>query len=179
MAQIGKQFAAKLSRLEDRIRAAESRAATQKRQFWTRATGFLWVLAEGAMRSRRGRSRSATGAMRGMATEREQQVSAEANLEKLIAEKEELERERDEQLFEVDARFDAQRIGLERIEIKPRKSDIEVDSVTLAWLPWSVNEQGRAEPLYEASASPTKVDNENTRTVSPNRAAAGEPLARG
>jgi hypothetical protein len=183
LSQIEKQFAAKLSRLEDRIRTAESRAATQKWQFWTRATGFLWVLAEGAMRikgiGRRGRPRSATGAMRTMATERGQQVSAQDNLEKLIAEKEELERERDDQLLALESSFDAQRIGLARIAIKPRKSDIEVDSVTLVWLPWSVETQGRAEPLYEVSASSTKVDNESARNVSSNMAAAGEPLARG
>jgi hypothetical protein len=181
--QIEKQFAAKLSRLEDRIRTAESRAATQKWQFWTRATGFLWVLAEGAMRikgiGRRGRPRSATGAMRTMATERGQQVSAQANLEKLIAEKEELERQRDDQLLALESSFDAQRIGLARIAIKPRKSDIDVDSVALVWLPWSVETQGRAKPLYEVSASSTKVDNESARNVSPNMTAAGEPLARG
>jgi hypothetical protein len=180
--QIERQFAAKLSRLEDRIRAAESKAATQKWQFWTRAGGFLWVLVEGAMRikglGRRGRPRSATSAMRTMATERGQQASAQANLEKLISEKQDLEQERDEQLLELDSSFDPQRLGLQRIEIKPRKSDIEVDSVALIWLPCSVDDQGRAKPLYEA-VTPPNVDNESARAASPKVAKAGEPLARG
>ena len=114
-----------------------------------------------------------------MATERGQQLSAEASLEKLIAEHQDLEQERDEQILKLESSFDPQRLALERIELKPRKADIEVDSVALVWLPWCVDTQGHAEPLCEESLPPSRVDNEVTRTGSPKAAATGEPLARG
>ena len=139
----------------------------------------VWVLVDGVLRLRRGRRRSATTAMRGMATERGQQLSAQANLEKLIAEHQDLEQERDDQIVKLESSFDPQRLALERIELKPRKADIEVDSVELVWLPCCVDSQGHAEPLYENSLPHSRVENEVTRTGSLKAAATGEPLARG
>jgi hypothetical protein len=178
--KIEQQFATKISRLNDRIQTAEDKVATQKWQFWSRASGFVCVLVDGVMRIKGGRRRSATTAMRGVATERQQQVTAQAALDKLIAERAELEHVRDEQLLNVDAKLDAHSLPLERIELKPRKADIEVDSVTLVWLPWGVDSQGHAEPLYEVSLPPPTMDNASSRAGSPTKlSAAGEALARG
>jgi hypothetical protein len=176
--QVEQEYGSKLARLDARIQAAESKVETQKWQFWTRASSFLWVLAEGAMR-RRGRRRSAATAMRGVAAERGQQTTAQANLEKLLTEKQALIEARDERLAAVDANFDPQQIPLERVEVKPRKADIEVDSVELVWLPWQIDQHGHAVPLYEATEPPAAVDNGGVERVSTKVAAAREPLARG
>ena len=36
----------------------------------------------------------------------------------------------------------------ERLRSAPRKSDLEVERVSLVWLPWQVADDGSAEPLY-------------------------------
>jgi hypothetical protein len=38
--------------------------------------------------------------------------------------------------------------------LKPRKADIEVDRVALAWLPYRVDGEGRAEPVYATPGGP-------------------------
>jgi hypothetical protein len=39
-------------------------------------------------------------------------------------------------------------IELEEKVIRPRKSDVEVEPVTLVWTPWSVSPEGIAEPAW-------------------------------
>jgi hypothetical protein len=70
-------------------------------------------------------------------------------------------------------------MALNRLELKPRKADIEIDSVTLVWLPWQIDLQGHAQPLYESDSLPATGP---TATTAESRATetrvAGEPLAR-
>jgi len=40
-------------------------------------------------------------------------------------------------------------------EVKPRKSDIQVDRVSLVWLPYRVDDRGGAEPVYEIPSANT------------------------
>jgi hypothetical protein len=39
-------------------------------------------------------------------------------------------------------------IALEKFEVPPRKSDVDVDEVLLVWLPWRVAADGDAKPAY-------------------------------
>ena len=63
------------------------------------------------------------------------------------------------QLEELEARFaedtealklkyEPESIALETIEIRPRKSDIQVDLMALAWTPWLVGADGIAERAF-------------------------------
>src|SRR3989304_6198218 len=150
---------------ESRIKKAEAHLSTQKWQFWSRITGVLWVLVETALRlmgqGRAGRPRSPEVAMRGVATERGQQVSAQASLAKLLSEKQSLQAERDQALADVDGKFQPDQLPLEPLVLKPRKADVEIDRVSLVWLPFRVNAAGRAEAIYQTPAS-TSESREDT-----------------
>ena len=87
--------------------------------------------------------------MRGMATERSQQVSAQASLDKLLDEKKLLETERDKTLADLDDRFKPDQLPLEELVLKPRKMDVEIDRVSLVWLPHRLDSQGSAVPVYQ------------------------------
>ena len=149
--------AGQLAKFDGWIKSAEARVAAQKWQFWTRASGFLWILVETAFRfmghGRAGRPRSPEVAMRGMATERGQQASAQASLDKLLGDRHSLESNRDAALAELDGKFKSDQVPLERIELKPRKTDIEIDGVVLTWLPYRVDARGAAEAVYRTPAS--------------------------
>jgi hypothetical protein len=152
-ARLEKQFATKLGNVEARIKSAEARVSSQKWQFWTRVTGLLWVALETVLRfmgyGRVGRPRSPEVAMRGMATERGQQATAQATLDKVLAEKQSLEVERDKTLADLDITYQPASLQLDKLAIKPRKTDIEIDGVALAWLPYRLNAEGAPTPLYE------------------------------
>lgn len=64
----------------------------------------------------------------------DQQAQLEAELKQKIAE------------FDASVRPDA--FQLSEIRIGPRKSDISVESVSLAWTPWGASPDGAAEPLF-------------------------------
>jgi hypothetical protein len=163
-------FTTKLANLEGRIQIAQSKVSAQKWQLWSRVAGVAWVLAEGAMRlkgiGRRGRPRSAGVAVRGVATERGQQASAQASVDKLLSEKQALEQQHASQIADLNAKYDTQRLTLEPLELKPRKSDIEIDQVALVWLPWRVDLEGHEAPVYRApSASSTNDVSRTTRSI--------------
>jgi hypothetical protein len=150
--RIEQHSAATLSNVEGRIRTAEARVSAQRWQFWTRITGFFWVIVEAALRfkgmGRAGRPRSAEAAMRGMATERGQHVSAQASLDKLLDEKRLLEAQRDKTLANLDGKYRPDQLPLERLVLKPRKTDIEIDRVSLVWLPYRIDAQDMAQVVY-------------------------------
>jgi hypothetical protein len=39
-------------------------------------------------------------------------------------------------------------VPIERTEVAPRKSDVDVDEVVLAWLPWHVTSDGQSSPAF-------------------------------
>jgi len=156
--RLEQHFSKKLADLDSRIRAAEARVSTQRWQFWTRISGFFWLLIETALRlkgmGRRGRPRSPEAAIRGMASERGQQVSAQASLDKLLGEKRALEKDRDRTLAELDDKYQPEKLPLEPLVLKPRKTDIGIDRVVLAWLPYRVAAEGQSEAVFAAPGGP-------------------------
>ena len=60
---------------------------------------------------------------------------AQEKLEAELEEKEELEAELEQAIDQIKAEFDAEMIEIEPYEIKPRKSDIDVENVALLWMP--------------------------------------------
>ncbi len=161
-ARLEKQYAAKLANLDSRIKSAEARVSTQRWQFWTRLTGVLWVVVETVLRllgqGRSGRPRSPEVALRGMAAERGQQVSAQASLDKLLEEKKMLEVEREKTLAALEIKFSPEELKLDELLLKPRKMDIDINRVSLVWLPFRVDAAGAAQAVYEA---PEPVVNKN------------------
>jgi hypothetical protein len=95
-----------------------------------------------------GRRRSLNPALNSAVTERGQQSNAQLELEKAVQDRERLEQEFQESLAKLQTQFNPSNLKLEPVELKPQKSDIEVTKVSLVWLPWRIDANGRAEPVY-------------------------------
>jgi hypothetical protein len=150
---------AKLAKLEAEIKKHETNVSTQKWQFFAKIGSFLWMIAEFALRAlgkgRRGRPRSPEVAFRQAAKERGDQSSAQIDLDEARERKKRLEQDYQQELQELDATYATSNLSLEMVEIKPRKSDVEIGRVSLVWLPWRISAEGQAEPVYQTPGSLT------------------------
>jgi hypothetical protein len=148
-------YAPKFSRVDTQIRAAQTKARTQRWQFFSRIGTALWVVIDNIMaalgKNMPGRRRSLDPAIRSMATGTGQQSNAKASLEAAQQEKERLQRQRDDELKQLEARFTPSGSMIEAIEVKPQKGDIDVSDVSLVWLPSRISPNGAAEPVYDAT----------------------------
>jgi hypothetical protein len=145
-------FDKKFADAEARIRRAEARVSTQRWQFAARVGRLAWAVVDTAAsaigRGLPGRRRSLNPAITSAATERGQQSSAQLALDKAIQDRDRLEQEYQEKLLSLEASFDPVLFKLETIELKPQKSDVEVDEVSLVWLAFRIDSAGAAEPIY-------------------------------
>jgi hypothetical protein len=144
--------AKKLADVEERIRKAQARVSTQRWQFFARLGSMLWVVVDTVMsalgKGLPGRRRSLDPAFRSAATERGQQSNAKIALASAVQDKEMLEKEHAAKLQQLNEQYDAAKAIVEKLELKPQKSDIEIDKVALVWLPWRVDGAGKAEAVY-------------------------------
>ena len=152
--KLREEYKSKLERIEERIRKAEQRvdreeaqAAAAKRSTWSYIGQNILgaVLGKGFRTSSIGTSaRSASRAADQAADVR----IAEEDVRKYKDDLRELERELEDEVDAIHDRFQEDRISIEPYEVKPRKSDITVDEIGLVWLPWTLTEDGHAEPAY-------------------------------
>jgi hypothetical protein len=151
--KLEQQFDKKLAAVDSRIKTAEARVSSQRWQFFARIGTMLWVLVDTVLsvmgKGLPGRRRSLDPAFRSVATERGQQATAQVTLEKLLDEKTSLEVDRDKTLAGLDDKYTAAHVPLEEVVLKPRKTDIEIDRVSLVWLPYRLDTQGAAQPVYQ------------------------------
>jgi hypothetical protein len=151
------QFEKKLAALDARIKSAEARVSSQKWQFFARIGTMLWVIVDTVLsalgKGLPGRRRSLDPAFRSVASERGQQATAQASLDKLLDEKKSLEIERDKTLAGLVDKYAPDRVLLEEVVLKPRKTDVEIDRVALVWLPFRIDSSGAATAVYAAPAS--------------------------
>jgi hypothetical protein len=82
-------------------------------------------------------------------SEREDIDAAEETVEQVQQRRAELELELEREVAEVTARFAPEAMTLETREIRPRKSDISVERLSLAWTPWWVLPGGESRPAFE------------------------------
>jgi hypothetical protein len=156
--KLRKRYAPKLARLQDRIRTAEERVGREQDQQRTQKMQTVVSLGAtvlGALFGRRAASVGTVGraatTMRGMARTAREKGDVERameNLEELRRKLEEVEAEFEEATEDLRERLDPEVIEVEERALKPRKSDIEVDSVVLVWTPWVVSSDGIAEPAF-------------------------------
>lgn len=74
---------------------------------------------------------------------------AQEKVEDLEAELKDLEQELAKDIHELTLQFDTDHLEFEKLEVRPRKSDIEVAPISLVWTPWEVSAEGIAEPLFK------------------------------
>ena len=156
--KLRKRYASKISTLTDRIRRANEKVQREKTQYRTQAfqsaisfgTSVLGALMGRKLTSVTNVGRAGT-AMRSAGRTAQQhsdigraEEAAEALREKL----EQLEEEAQEEIDRIKESIRADEMELESLEIRPRKSDIQIKSLALVWTPWSVDSHGIAERLF-------------------------------
>lgn len=152
------KFEKDLVTYKDRVRRAEERVDRESAQFressFSSAISFgstvLGALFGNKLASRTNVSRTATS-MRGASRAASQKADVDRAEDALEDQKEKLAKLEEEFQSEVEKLqmpISTEAIDTESYRVKPRKSDIEVDEVALAWLPYSLDPQGAAEPLY-------------------------------
>jgi hypothetical protein len=155
LAKLREQQAPKLARLKERIADAEARAERERDQYSEKklqSAISIGTTLVGALFGRKlasatnmGRAGTAARSVSRAARERGDIARAEEKTEDLRAELAALEAELSSALAEQGAGSEP---ALRKLEIAPRKSDLDVERVALVWLPWRRSDGGGAEPLF-------------------------------
>ncbi|MCE5252593.1 MAG: ATP-binding protein [Actinomycetia bacterium] len=150
--KIRKQFAAKKSTLEQRVlraqQAKEREAEQAKGRKMQTAISFgatILSMFTGRKKLSSGTLGKATTAMRDVGRSIDQSGDvkrAEESLTVLQQKLADLEAEEQEAIDALESKFDATGESLERVLMRPRKSDITVDSLGLVWMPYWQDESG-------------------------------------
>jgi hypothetical protein len=150
--KIEQTHAKKMADADDRLRKAQAKLSAQRWQFFARLGSMAWVVADTVLsvlgKGLPGRRRSLDPAFRSVATERGQQSNAQISVESALQEKQLLEKQHEERLKQLEANYNPASVAIEPLELKPQKSDIEIDKVSLVWLPWRFDPNGVDTPVY-------------------------------
>jgi len=156
--KLRKKYAPKLKRLSDRIRTAEQRIEreqSQVKQQGLKAALSLGTTVLGALFGRKLTSATnvtrAASSMRSagrIASEKGDVDRAKESHESLLDELEKLNAEFEDATESLRESLDADSLEVEAQPIRPRKSDLTVEQVSLVWTPWIVDSAGIAEKAY-------------------------------
>jgi hypothetical protein len=153
------QYASKVATIQSRIRTAEDRLAREKSQA-SRATmdsmvsigsSILGALFGRKLVSRANIGKAATSARSfGRAAEQRGDVDrAEENVEALQRQIADLEAKLQSEIDRVDQSCRPEAFALDESNIRPRKSDIQFESIVVAWAPWLVDAAGGSKAAFE------------------------------
>jgi Skp family chaperone for outer membrane proteins len=153
VAKLREKHAAKLKSLEDRLQRAADRVEREKSQYSQRkldtaisiGTSVLGAIFGGRSVAATRAGSAARSAGR-VFSERGDVARAGESLESLAAERDELLKRIEQEAGSLTASLDPAGIALERIRIAPRKSDIAVGRIVLAWEPWRAGADGFPRP---------------------------------
>ncbi len=143
IAAVQKKYAPKLAALETKLQAARAKLVREQSEVRTETIDTALTMGAGilgallgkkvASAANVGRVRSAAKAANRTQKQRGDVALAEQKLAALQAQKAELEAEIKAALGAIDAQTDAAKQPLETIEVAPKKADITVEGVYLAW----------------------------------------------
>ncbi len=154
--QLREKYAARVERLEERIRRAQQAVGREREQ--ARQQQVQAVISVGATilgsflgRKRLGSSTlgRATTAARGYgraAQEAQDVARAEASVEALVAQLDELQQEFETEVDKLSSRLDHRAEELDTVVLKPLKRDVEARLTVLAWRPFWQTSDGRLLP---------------------------------
>lgn len=158
--KLRQKFQAKYQSLDDRIQRAREKIAREKDQYSQKKWDSILSVGStllGAFMGRKTLSvtnmRRASSSMKSMnraASEHSDIENAQQALAALQEQRQELESEFEEAVDQLDDSLQAATIPLEKVDIKPRKSDLAVISLDLVWLPYEVDSVGIAQPLFDS-----------------------------
>jgi hypothetical protein len=140
------KFQVKLERIEDKIRKEEQDVQQAAAEVQDRKTAEIVGVAEtifSVFVKRRSRSISAaTSRNRMKRRAKEKLAESKEDLEELHDDYHDLENDLKEKLDEIKEKWESIEEGLSRAEVKPRRTDVKVDGVILAWHPYWVAADG-------------------------------------
>jgi hypothetical protein len=161
VAKIEKRYGPKLATLRDRIRRAEQRVEKERSQYGQQKMQTVISIGAtvlGAMFGRKAASVGTVGrastAMRGMGRASREKGDISRAMRELEAQQEklmEMEREFEQEAEAIRVATDPSAPKLEKVDVRPRKSDIAIDRVALVWTPWRVGPDGVATPLSDVT----------------------------
>jgi hypothetical protein len=150
------KYAPKFASVQEQIRKAEQRVEREKSQSNQSALSAALSVGQSLLGALLGRkvasvgniSRAGTAARAAgrAAKERGDIGMAQESVEALQTRLADLETEFAAEAEKIKAAASAEALALEAVEIQPKKADIDVTRVTLAWQPWLVAADGRARP---------------------------------
>ncbi|MEM6795491.1 MAG: ATP-binding protein, partial [Acidobacteriota bacterium] len=156
--KLRKKYARRFQTLRDRLRRAEQKVEKEEEQASSSKMQSLLSVGTtvlGALMSRKTFSatnmRKASSAMRrvGRSAKEGQDVDrARENVEAVSQQLADLEAELQDEILELEEKFDAQAEQLEVFELKPRRTDIDLQLVALAWCPYRVRDEDAAEAAW-------------------------------
>jgi hypothetical protein len=152
------KFAPKLALLQERLRKAQQRLEKQKAQATNQTmqtaiwfgTTILGALLGRKLKSTTNVTRAAS-TMRSaskVASERQDVAQANETVEAVEAQIKNMNDEFAAETLQIQSSVVAGSMKLEPLAIAPKKADITVIKVVLAWTPWTISPGGAAEPAY-------------------------------
>ena len=149
------RYAPKLRRLQERIASAEQSVATESEQYRdskTQSAISIGATLVGAMFGRKiqsvGNVGRATTAMRGVSRAARQRGDIERAKQRVEALREqlaELERQFEKDVATLDVPSAVESFELIELKASVRKSDLDVEALILAWIPWRIDREGIAQ----------------------------------
>ena len=159
VAKLEKRYTPKVARLQDRLRRAMQKIEREKEQVSAQKQNTFISVGTTVLGALLGRKAVSVGTAGRAGTtlrraskikkEKEDVARAEADARKVAQDLEAMELEFQEETEAVRVKFEEGNFEIEAAPLRPRKSDIEVDPVQLAWTPWRVDGDGVAHPAFE------------------------------
>jgi hypothetical protein len=157
VAKLRDKYAAKLRTLEDQVRRAEDRVEREQAQYSQRKLdtavsigASLLSAVFGGKRSAASRAGTAARSAGRVFGEKGDVDRAGESLEVLRQRRAALEQELESEAADLSAGLDPATVRLESIGVTPRKSDIAIGRLLLAWEPWREGADGFPEPAWQA-----------------------------
>lgn len=156
--KLRKRYASKFSTLRDRIRRAEDKVEKEQEDYKASRMNSVLSVGTSIMGALLGRKTiSATNARRAQSSMRSFGRSSKAkgdierakdSLEDLHVKFEDLESEFKIEVEKLEQKLSVENLEFEELSLAPRKSDLSIEQFSVVWLPWEVDENGIAEPVY-------------------------------
>ncbi len=158
------RYANRIAKIQERIAACEARVAKEQSERdraaidtgWSTIGSTLMDALFGRKTRRSTSARRQKKAVRGAGDVYKQQGDVKAAKARLVAERKKrkaLEQEIDAKRREIEAEYRPDSLELEPLLLKPRRDDIQVESLTVVWLPWHVSADGDAVRAFEVEAA--------------------------
>lgn len=151
--KLRKKFGKKFDTLRSQIRRAEDKIDVEKEQYQQQKMASrisIGTTIMGALFGRRS-TRSAGTSMRSFtrsSKEKNDIERAEGSLEELQYKYEDLEKELNDEVAELEEKLSVDELEYEEMTLPPRKSDLSVQEFGIVWLPLKVSSSGIAEAVY-------------------------------